>query len=262
MSDLHSNRFTVFICALAIVGWMIAFAGLCASRTFVDKVSWWIATFDLLVVGIACSVLWTSSVRIYYPVVLTLIAISIPYNTNEIISYISIRKPSLMATVSGYIILTIVKFFWIVVFGVQQEESVLRSFSNLPYNQRFSTTSKECTSKVVFGHTASSRSSPPPNMINHPSPTHDRMVSVPVYMNTTASSVENDTVYMRPNVEYNIPVTALHTYQGNTNDPNELSFTKDEVLFVYERIGTWWQAKKSSGEIGMIPSNYVVGNAA
>lgn len=151
-------------------------------------------------------------------------------------------------------------------FGVQQEASVLRSFSHLPYNQRFST-SKEYTNKVVFGHHVDSPS--------YPSPTHDRMVSVPVYMNTTASA-DNNTVYIRPNVEYTIPVTALHSCkvlshfyrvrkwlthveldQASTDDPNELSFTKDEVLFVYETTGTWWQAKRSNGEIGMIPSNYV-----
>jgi hypothetical protein len=90
------------------------------------------------------------------------------------------------------------------VFGVQQEASVLRSFSHLPYNQRFSTTSKEYTNKVVFGHNVDSP--------NYPSPTHDRMVSVPVYMNTTAAaSADNNTVYIRPNVEYTIPVTALHS---------------------------------------------------
>jgi hypothetical protein len=38
-----------------------------------------------------------------------LIAISIPYNTEEISSYIAMKKPSLTATASGYIVLTIAK---------------------------------------------------------------------------------------------------------------------------------------------------------
>lgn len=28
-------------------------------------------------------------------------------------------------------------------------------------------------------------------------------------------------------------------------------------MYVYEKRGYWWQAKKSNGEIGVIPSNYV-----
>lgn len=45
--------------------------------------------------------------------------------------------------------------------------------------------------------------------------------------------------------------------RANKEDPNELSFTKGEVLYVHEKRGSWWQAKKSNGTIGMIPSNYV-----
>jgi len=45
--------------------------------------------------------------------------------------------------------------------------------------------------------------------------------------------------------------------RANKEDPNELSFTKGEVIYVHEKKGSWWQAKKSDGTIGMIPSNYV-----
>lgn len=45
--------------------------------------------------------------------------------------------------------------------------------------------------------------------------------------------------------------------EGNKTDPNELSFSKGETMYVYEKRGYWWQAKKSNGEIGVIPSNYV-----
>lgn len=44
---------------------------------------------------------------------------------------------------------------------------------------------------------------------------------------------------------------------ANKEDPNELSFSKGEVLYVHEKKGSWWQAKKSTGAVGMIPSNYV-----
>ncbi|KAI8077986.1 SH3 domain-containing protein, partial [Gilbertella persicaria] len=43
----------------------------------------------------------------------------------------------------------------------------------------------------------------------------------------------------------------------NPEDPNELSFAKDEVLEIINKSGNWWQAKKSDGTIGIVPSNYV-----
>ncbi|KAI9281934.1 hypothetical protein BY458DRAFT_537880 [Sporodiniella umbellata] len=70
-------------------------------------------------------------------------------------------------------------------------------------------------------------------------------------------SLTDNTVYLSPHMNYSNPVTAIHSYDGNKADPNELSFSKGEVMYVYEKQGSWWQAKKTSGEIGVIPSNYV-----
>ena len=45
--------------------------------------------------------------------------------------------------------------------------------------------------------------------------------------------------------------------QGSPEDPNELSFEKDEVLDILDKRGNWWQARKSDGTTGIVPSNYV-----
>lgn len=86
---------------------------------------------------------------------------------------------------------------------------------------------------------------------------------------------QDNTVFVSPHAEYNIPVVALHSCkyyrsppievamsngvvdEANPDDPNELSFTKGEVLHVHERKGNWWQARQADGTVGMIPSNYV-----
>ncbi|KAI8140557.1 hypothetical protein BJV82DRAFT_221787 [Fennellomyces sp. T-0311] len=49
---------------------------------------------------------------------------------------------------------------------------------------------------------------------------------------------------------------ALHGYHANAEDPNELSFDKDEVLEIIDKRGNWWQARKKDGTVGIVPSNY------
>jgi hypothetical protein len=37
---------------------------------------------------------------------------------------------------------------------------------------------------------------------------------------------------------------------ASPDDPNELSFTKGEILDILDKQGKWWQAKKSDGRVG------------
>ena len=46
------------------------------------------------------------------------------------------------------------------------------------------------------------------------------------------------------------PSLILAPDKASPDDPNEISFSKGEVLDIVDKQGKWWQAKKADGTIG------------
>ncbi|KAJ7070542.1 hypothetical protein C8F01DRAFT_1244278 [Mycena amicta] len=57
--------------------------------------------------------------------------------------------------------------------------------------------------------------------------------------------------------DYLYKAKALYSYAASADDPNEVSFTKGELLDILDKQGKWWQAKKADGSVGIAPSNYL-----
>ncbi|KAI8074351.1 uncharacterized protein B0P05DRAFT_580186 [Gilbertella persicaria] len=159
----------------------------------------------------------------------------------------------------------VTQFSWIFLFGIQQEDAVLRSFSELNHSRMYTNNIRQYQKDTLMFDNNSImdiKGTPnypmPPQTSYSATPTPEH-VAIPMYLNRSSlqDTQQPSTIILSPHLEYLIPVTAIHNYHANKEDPNELSFTKGEVLYVQEKKGSWWQAKKANGTIGMIPSNYV-----
>ncbi|KAJ3054409.1 Transmembrane osmosensor [Rhizophlyctis rosea] len=56
-------------------------------------------------------------------------------------------------------------------------------------------------------------------------------------------------------------VITMFSYDANPDDPQEMSFAKNEVLEILDNRGQWWTARRTAADgnttTGLVPRNYV-----
>ncbi|CAO3610645.1 unnamed protein product [Cunninghamella echinulata] len=236
-----------------MASWVISFGGLCGGRSYGS--AWWIIIFELLLIGGIIFLILTDLFYQHRFVVLAFLAVSVSYITDQLGVFTStyihndyFGAGAAGAVIAGYIILVIIQIAWIFVFG-SDPNTYLGEFAKHSHNSVQQQPSSN-------NHIATSSTSPQQH--------HQQQ---PIEMTTEKIAYENNDVQPSPALshpsaaaspvlEYKERVEALHDYQASPDDPNELSFTRGEVLEIVDRRGNWWQARKSDGTVGIIPSNY------
>ncbi|CAO3630951.1 unnamed protein product [Cunninghamella echinulata] len=227
-------------------------------------------TYNLLINLFLCHIIWKEHYRQWTSLLLSLYVIGIIYNTQELIYYMEMEKNHSLfyAACAGFILLIIGQFASLIIFGLPD---------HLPIDRTI-TTFKEKTDYVGGIH---------PDMMIHFDPYQQEQQQIQQeyqqqqqqeyqqqsyhpyqHQQNENETIEQqrqnrmvdealNTVYISPYAEFKHPVVCLHDYSAHVEDPNELSFDKGEILYIHDKRGSWWQAKKSDGTVGMIPSNFV-----
>ncbi|SAM04269.1 hypothetical protein [Absidia glauca] len=254
------------------IGWFILFIGACVSGY--GGVIWWIIIYELAVFFGILYVLMQAILPDYrllvsfntllwlgianWPLtssqVLACLAISVTLLTQTIDNQLHIGLGSAKASAGGGIMIIMVQFFWIFMFGSSQDSSIHGAIYGIPsgmpssakhYDKEgtmpLSTPTNYSISQYDSVH---SGIAPTSHAVSYPPQQQSQYPAYTASPSPTATDAKNNAI-------------ALHPYTANPDDPNELSFHKGEVLEILDRRGNWWQARKQDQTIGIVPSNYV-----
>ncbi|KAI8342109.1 hypothetical protein BC941DRAFT_415386 [Chlamydoabsidia padenii] len=232
-SKLAHNPFLLVTTILAVCALLVSLTGACALKVL--QGAWWVVIYQVILVAGHAVIFMRGVLAHYRLAMLTLLAISIPLLTIQIDYIIQYSKPAQLnriaanAYAAGYIGLVIIQYIWVLVLGSEptsylgqwaQDNQSLQSTSLPHFYSEKQNHHQAGFSQVLIPHVI-------PNNQQTPSGT-----------------------------EFKEKVQAIHSYQANPKDPNELDFVKGEVVDIVNRKGNWWQARKANGQIGIIPSNY------
>ncbi|KAI9023088.1 hypothetical protein CLU79DRAFT_887252 [Phycomyces nitens] len=244
MNVTRTHPVFLLSCTLAIVGWLITLAGLCASRGEIQPIYWCTVAFEFGLLVFVCAVVFTNNLPKYYPTILSLIVLGMPYGIDEIKYHLMIGQPALSASAAGFIVLMTAKFSWLFLFGIQPNLNEFYSFKD--YHSCTSTNNQSYDTVVVnpvveihkphYNLPVSAQASYPRTMYSH-----EAQGVVPIY-------------HSNPDVCH---LMETARYVADPKDPDELSFEKGERLNIRGQEGNWWKAQKADGRLGMVPSNYV-----
>lgn len=282
-SNISTDPFAISTLSIALLSWIIAFAGSVASdisESF-PRFTWWGLVFELMLL-IALFIFYTFDlIDQYKPFLTSAFGVAFVYTTNSATGLVYSSGSKKAAASAGVILLSMVNLIWIFYYGGDNTSPVnqwVDSFSlrgprssNNPFGHHSqipgnfnSYGASNANVDDYRGSTASNQryvSSTGLNGLENLSErntTSAPMFETPIHEQDIGTNISNDQIDTNLVID-DFPYTAraLYSYESSPEDENEISFEKGEILKVNDIHSRWWQAKRSTGEIGICPSNYV-----
>ncbi|KFH42196.1 High osmolarity signaling protein-like protein [Hapsidospora chrysogenum ATCC 11550] len=289
MGNILGDPFALATISISMLAWVIAFISFIVSAVQevsdeerVNKFGWWSGVYALLLNIIVFVVVASDTIHTYHVAISSYCAVGLVLSSIAIQNLIYWPIGSRQASAAGFVLLAIIQTYqtiWIFYFG-STPSSTPRAFLDSFALAKESTTMHRQTMNPYggTGRPETSNSVQPPQMytsaqlngFENPSPVGGttqvngaRNSTLEAYGSTlqphkSAASPGADTEEVVPPTEYPYRAKAIYSYEANPADANEISFTKHEVLEVSDVSGRWWQARKSNGDTGIAPSNYLI----
>lgn len=296
ISNFIGDPFAISTVSFGLIAWIISIAGAGASnQDKFPHFSWWGIMYQLVIMVVITVLYLYNTIELYKFTLVGLLSIAFVYSTNSTNSLIYKTGDSgMLCCAAGCILLSMLNLIWILYFGGHPESPTnqfIDSFSLKAHSHNHghlpSADNKaadgDIDDEVEYKRYASSQGNTQfqdNNLRQSQLTTNNKSVNTPYMSSSQLNGLENfsssdvhqsrdltsnkrQTVYNDTNSVndtgnvFRYKAKALYSYDANPEDINEISFAKDEILEVDDIDGKWWQAKRSNGQVGICPSNYV-----
>lgn len=281
ISNYTGDPFAIATTFFAIIAWVVLIAGAAASnQNNFPRFTWWGIVYQVLLIILIIVLYLNNNIELYKFTLVGFLSIAFLYTTNSVNQLIYTTDDlGFSACAAGCILLLIVNLIWILYFGGHPESPTnqfIDSFSLKTHahnhdqlKERQPDESEEEYKRYVAPVNLPSLTSQPQfqdNNLRQSQLTTNNKANTPYMSSSQLNGLENfsssdvrDLTHNNgaPQPEFRYRAKALYSYDANPDDINEISFVKDEILEVEDIEGKWWQARRSNGQVGICPSNYV-----
>ncbi|KAI5796280.1 hypothetical protein DFH27DRAFT_526387 [Peziza echinospora] len=277
--NVLGDPFALATISVSVIAWLIAIvgAGIAQEKIKIHGFVWWSLAYQFcLIVGVLVIVAYGVQHR-YSLAIVGYLAAGLVMTSLAADKLVSSALAPREASAAGFILFAMVEVIWIGYFGqTQASPSAYDTYAMNkdqkhadrygPYSANRPETSTSShhqpqlyTSAQLGGNFESSVNRAPDanKYLSGTTPPASTPTPGAVPQSAPPGASGADGEVTQP-TEYPYRAQAMYNYDANPEDANEISFTKHEILDVWDVSGRWWQARKSNGETGIAPSNYLV----
>lgn len=290
ISNFIGDPFAIATVSFGVIAWIVAIAGAAASsQGSFPRFTWWGLVYQIVLVIMIFVLYVYNTIELYKFTLVGFLSVAFLYTTNSTNNLIYNSDSSgNLCSAAGCILLSMLNILWILYFGghpesptnqfidsfsvrnngfhgslpageyKEEEFAVPRSTSNNNYPNNSNTDDRHSqNTNTKSAYMLSLQLNGLENFSNLNVHGTNAPGSV---RNSTRNTVYNQTdanAFGMPAGVFRYKAQALYSYDANPEDINEISFVKDEILEVDDIDGKWWQARRSNGQVGICPSNYV-----